>query len=147
MKFVLVNGRTPNPPSFCALCCVSIGERYLRELAVHALQKRARASYDQRRSRYPPEPPKASVMRYTVMRYTQAPRHQVRDYCGGRFGLVTHRWWGNKFCIAMSSSCSARSINTSHHIEETNHVYTNDSHQWNQASAGINDDFRTLAIG
>ena len=135
MKFVLVNGRTPNPPSFCALCCVSIGERYLRELttrlsycdhqcylghcklAVHALQKRARAL------------------------------HQVRDYCGGRFGLVTHRWWGNKFCIAMSSSCSARSINTSHHIEETNHVYTNDSHQWNQASAGINDDFRTLAIG
>jgi len=118
MKFVLVNGRTPNPPSFCALCCVSIGERYLRELttrlsycdhqcylghcklAVQALQKRARASYDQRRSRYPPEPPKASVMRYTVMRYTQAPRHQVRDYCGGRFGLVTHRWWGNKFCIA-----------------------------------------------
>jgi hypothetical protein len=18
--------------------------------------------------------------------------------CGGRFGMVTHRWWGNKFC-------------------------------------------------
>src|SRR5215471_3969901 len=62
MKFVLVNGRTPNPPSFCALCCESIGESYLRELttrlsycdhecyldhckiAVKALQERARAS-------------------------------------------------------------------------------------------------------
>ena len=61
MKFVLVNGRTPQPQSFCALCCESIGESYLRELttrlsycdhqcylgtqvAVQALQKRARAS-------------------------------------------------------------------------------------------------------
>ena len=23
---------------------------------------------------------------------------QVCDHCGGRFGMVTHRWWGNKFC-------------------------------------------------
>ena len=23
---------------------------------------------------------------------------RVCDYCGGRFGLVTHRWWNNKFC-------------------------------------------------
>jgi hypothetical protein len=20
------------------------------------------------------------------------------DHCGGRFGMVTYRWWGNKFC-------------------------------------------------
>jgi len=32
MKFVLVNGRTPRPQSFCALCCEPIGESYLREL-------------------------------------------------------------------------------------------------------------------
>jgi hypothetical protein len=32
MKFVLVNGRRPRPESFCALCCESIGENYLREL-------------------------------------------------------------------------------------------------------------------
>ena len=32
MKFVLVNGRTPRPESFCALCCEPIGESYLREL-------------------------------------------------------------------------------------------------------------------
>jgi hypothetical protein len=32
MKFVLVNGRTPCPQSFCAFCCGSIGETYLREL-------------------------------------------------------------------------------------------------------------------
>jgi hypothetical protein len=23
---------------------------------------------------------------------------QVCGRCGGRFGMVTHRWWGNKFC-------------------------------------------------
>ena len=33
MKFVLVNGRSPRPESFCALCCEPIGENYLRELA------------------------------------------------------------------------------------------------------------------
>jgi hypothetical protein len=33
MKFVLVNGRTPRPQSFCALCCETIGGSYLREIA------------------------------------------------------------------------------------------------------------------
>ena len=33
MKFVWVNGRTPQPQSFCALCCEPIGQSYLRELA------------------------------------------------------------------------------------------------------------------
>jgi hypothetical protein len=23
---------------------------------------------------------------------------QVCNHCRGRFGMVTHRWWGNKFC-------------------------------------------------
>ena len=23
---------------------------------------------------------------------------QVCKHCGGPFGMVTHRWWGNKFC-------------------------------------------------
>jgi hypothetical protein len=32
MKFVLVNGRTPRTRSFCALCCKSIGESYLRDI-------------------------------------------------------------------------------------------------------------------
>jgi hypothetical protein len=36
MKFVLVNGRTPRPQSFCALCCEPIGESYLRELTTQA---------------------------------------------------------------------------------------------------------------
>jgi hypothetical protein len=62
MKFVLVNGRTPRPQSFCALCCEPIGAGYLRELttrlsycdhncyfsrcgvAVRAIQRQARAS-------------------------------------------------------------------------------------------------------
>lgn len=30
---LLVNGRTPSPPSFCALCCEPIRENYLREVA------------------------------------------------------------------------------------------------------------------
>jgi hypothetical protein len=33
MKFVLVNGRTPRPRSFCALCCEPIEGSYLRDLA------------------------------------------------------------------------------------------------------------------
>jgi hypothetical protein len=33
MKFVLVNGRTPRTQSFCALCCESIDESYLRDIA------------------------------------------------------------------------------------------------------------------
>ena len=33
MKFILVNDRTPGPPSLCALCCEPIAESYLREAA------------------------------------------------------------------------------------------------------------------
>jgi hypothetical protein len=33
MRFVLVNGRTPRPQSFCAMCCEPIGNGYLREIA------------------------------------------------------------------------------------------------------------------
>jgi hypothetical protein len=33
MKFVLVNGRTPRTQSFCTLCCESVGESYLRDIA------------------------------------------------------------------------------------------------------------------
>jgi len=33
MKFVLVKGRTPRTQSVCALCCESIGESYLRDIA------------------------------------------------------------------------------------------------------------------
>jgi hypothetical protein len=33
MNFMLVNGRTPRPQSFCARCCEPIGASYLREIA------------------------------------------------------------------------------------------------------------------
>jgi hypothetical protein len=33
MNFILVNGRTPRPQSFCARCCGPIGASYLREIA------------------------------------------------------------------------------------------------------------------
>jgi hypothetical protein len=32
MRYVLVNGRTPCPRSFCVLCCELIGAGYLREI-------------------------------------------------------------------------------------------------------------------
>jgi hypothetical protein len=32
----------------------------------------------------------------SVMRQNRKPL--ACDRCGGRFGMVTHRWWGNKFC-------------------------------------------------
>jgi hypothetical protein len=32
------------------------------------------------------------------MRAQQVQKRQVCDHCGGRFGMVTHRWWGHKFC-------------------------------------------------
>ena len=32
------------------------------------------------------------------MRRQQNKKHPVCDRCGGGFGLVTHRWWGRKFC-------------------------------------------------
>jgi hypothetical protein len=33
MKFILVNGRSPSPQSFCALCCEPISESYVRDVA------------------------------------------------------------------------------------------------------------------
>ena len=32
IRFVLVNGRTPHPHSFCVLCCEPIEISYLREI-------------------------------------------------------------------------------------------------------------------
>jgi hypothetical protein len=48
MKFVLVNGRTPCPQSFCALCCEPIGESYLREIATRLSYCGPKCYLDQR---------------------------------------------------------------------------------------------------
>src|SRR5438105_1221437 len=32
------------------------------------------------------------------MTRSQVCKHQVCDYCGERFDMLTQRWWGNKFC-------------------------------------------------
>jgi hypothetical protein len=37
-------------------------------------------------------------------------KHQVCDRCGGGFGLVTHRWWGNKFCKKVCKEAYVREI-------------------------------------
>ena len=33
MQFILVNGRSPRPQSFCTLCCEPIQDGYVREIA------------------------------------------------------------------------------------------------------------------
>ena len=35
---------------------------------------------------------------------------QVCDHCGGRFGMVTHRWWGSKFCKRRCKEAYLREI-------------------------------------
>jgi len=34
----------------------------------------------------------------SIGKQQQIRKCQVCDFCGGRFGMVTHRWWGSKFC-------------------------------------------------
>jgi hypothetical protein len=35
---------------------------------------------------------------------------QLCDHCGGPFGLVTHRWWGSKFCKRRCKETHIREI-------------------------------------
>jgi hypothetical protein len=42
------------------------------------------------------------------MRQNRKP--QVCDRCGGHFGMVTHRWWGNKFCNRSCKDAHLREI-------------------------------------
>jgi hypothetical protein len=46
------------------------------------------------------------------MRQPEVCKHQVCDHCGGRFGMVTHRWWGNKFC---KRRCKNAYLRENHH--------------------------------
>src|SRR6266566_1555631 len=45
-----------------------------------------------------------------VMRRPQVCKHQVCDHCGGRFGMVTHRWWGSKFCKRTCKNAYLREV-------------------------------------
>jgi hypothetical protein len=45
-----------------------------------------------------------------VMRQPQVCKHQVCDRCGGRFGMVTHRWWGSKFCRRTCKDAHLREV-------------------------------------
>jgi hypothetical protein len=38
---------------------------------------------------------------------------QVCDRCGGRFGMVTHRWWGHKFCKRTGKEAHVRATSRS----------------------------------
>ena len=42
----------------------------------------------------------------------RARKHLGCDHCGGRFGMVTHRWWGNKFC---KRTCKNAYLRENHH--------------------------------
>jgi hypothetical protein len=35
---------------------------------------------------------------------------QVCDHCGRPFGMVTHRWWGSKFCRRRCKNAYLREI-------------------------------------
>ncbi len=48
------------------------------------------------------------------MRRPEVCKHQVCDHCGGRFGMVTHRWWGNKFC---KRACKNAHHRENHHTQ------------------------------
>jgi hypothetical protein len=43
------------------------------------------------------------------VRAVRRPR-QVCDHCGGPFGMVTHRWWGSKFCKRRCKDAYLREI-------------------------------------
>ena len=55
--------------------------------------------------------PKQLSKQLTDMSVRAANARQVCDYCGGRFGMVTHRWWGNKFCKAVCKDAYLREVN------------------------------------
>jgi hypothetical protein len=37
-------------------------------------------------------------------------QREACDHCGGRFGLVTYRWWGNKFCKRTCKDAHLREV-------------------------------------
>jgi hypothetical protein len=44
------------------------------------------------------------------MRRRQIRTFQVCDRCGGRFGMVTYRWWGRKFCKRACKDAHLREV-------------------------------------
>jgi Clp protease len=46
------------------------------------------------------------------MRRPPVRNHQICVYCGGRFRVVTHRWWGKKFC---KRRCKNAYLRENHH--------------------------------
>ena len=40
---------------------------------------------------------------------------QVCSHCGGPFGMVTHRWWGSKFCKRRCKDAHLREIMLDRH--------------------------------
>jgi hypothetical protein len=44
------------------------------------------------------------------MGQSKSRKAQVCDRCGGRFGMVTHRWWGHKFCRRACKEVHRREI-------------------------------------
>jgi hypothetical protein len=48
--------------------------------------------------------------RATAKDQPRARKHQVCNHCGGRFGMVTHRWWGNKFCRRTCKAAYLREV-------------------------------------
>jgi hypothetical protein len=112
MKFVLVNGRTPN--RFCALCCESIGESYLRDLSTRRSYCDHTCYLGHSRRSVSTQATREGLM--TIVRVTNEPvpaarrARQLCDDCSGPFGMVTHRWWGRKFCKRRCKDAHIRDI-------------------------------------
>jgi hypothetical protein len=53
-----------------------------------------------------------TVLRGGLKRRPQACKPQVCDHGGGRFAMVMHRWWGNKFC---KRTCKNAYLREHHH--------------------------------
>jgi hypothetical protein len=54
--------------------------------------------------------PKQLSEQLTASSVRAASARQACDYCGGRFGMVTHRWRGNKFCKAVCKDAYLREV-------------------------------------
>ena len=60
--------------------------------------------------RQPRRLPLAKTRQESRSRRLSMKKRQVCDHCGGRFGLVTYRWWSSKFCKRRCKSAYLREL-------------------------------------
>src|SRR5215831_18979625 len=106
MKFVVVNGRTPRPQSFCALCCKSIG-RVICENSQRG-SSTAMTSATRVNARLPPQCSKNMRGRHDNHRRFEVPAtNGSRPIAGGRLcgGTVSEVFHTREWICRRSSRC------------------------------------------